>query len=208
MDALSIRPHDLVWLKAAAPLELDGQWPGWLTPDWRACAPLVVRRESSAAGRAPVGLRGATRSERCKGYAAQADIARRVVPEMLAGGARHLPCHAPALAALAALAPALDALGLAWGPTGGVGFFLASGLPVLRADSDLDLLVRAPQPLTAAQDAALGALQRGAACRIDIQIDTGHGAFAFAEWQRTAGRVLLKTDSGPVLSGDPWRALA
>jgi phosphoribosyl-dephospho-CoA transferase len=198
--------HDLVWLTDAACLELDGPWPAWLTPDWLQRAPLVLRRESTPDGRLPVGLRGTTRSERCKGDLGRAGVARRVTPEMLARGAGRQHTVA-ALAALATLAPALDALGLAWGPTGGVGFFLASGLPVLRPDSDLDLLVRAPQPLSVSQSAALAALQADTACRIDIQIDTGGGAFALAEWTRAGRRVLLKTGAGPVLTDDPWRML-
>lgn len=201
-------PHDLLWLAPAAGLEFDGPRPDWLVPGWLRCAPLVVRREHTPDGRLPVGLRGTMRSERCKCYLDQAGVRRRVSPEMLVAAARALgPAQrsTPALAALAALAPAMDGIGLAWGPTGGVGFFLASGLPVLRPDSDLDLLVRAPQPLSACQADALAALQANPGCRIDIQIDTGHGAFALAEWRRSGRRVLLKTGAGPVLSDDPWR---
>jgi phosphoribosyl-dephospho-CoA transferase len=204
MDPQAIRAHDLLWLTDTASLELDGAWPAWLTAEWLARAPLVVRRESTVEGRVPVGVRGMARSERCKGFIRRADIARRVRPEMLRNG----DGGAPALDALAALAPALDALGLAWGPTGGAGFQQACGLPVLRPDSDLDLLVRAPLPLNAAQAEVLDCLQHRTACRIDIQIDTGGGAFAFAEWRRTAGRVLLKTGAGPLLTDDPWRATA
>lgn len=199
--------HDLIWLTDTALLELDGPWPEWLTLDWLQRAPLVVRRESTLDGRLPVGLRGTARSERCKGYVGGAGVGRRVTPEMLAPGGRQPQNGVPALDALAALAPVLDALGLAWGPTGGVGFFLACGLPVLRPDSDLDLLVRAPQPLSASQVGALVALQANSACRIDIQVDTGAGAFALAEWHRTGRRVLLKTGAGPVLSDDPWRTV-
>jgi phosphoribosyl-dephospho-CoA transferase len=206
MDSSAILPHDLVWLTEMDSLELDGPRPAWLGPAWLQRAPLVVRRESTPDGRVPVGVRGLARSERCKGYLRRADVARRVTPETLATGAARANRRGLALDALASLAPALDALGLAWGPTGGVGFFLACGLPVLRPDSDLDLLVRAPQPLGAAQAAALAALQARTACRIDIQVDTGHGAFALAEWSRTGGRVLLKTSAGPVLCDDPWRA--
>jgi phosphoribosyl-dephospho-CoA transferase len=109
------------------------------------------------------------------------------------------------LRALAALAPRLRALGLAWGPTGGAGFFLASGLPVLREDSDLDLLVRSPAPLPRATVDALLAMQAGAGCRVDIQVDTGAGGFALSEYAQGRGRVLLKTGTGPVLVADPWR---
>lgn len=202
-------PHDLLWAAPDANVAFDGQPPAWLGADWLQRAPLVVRREDTRDGRVPAGLRGIARNERCKCYLDPISVKRRVSPEMLAADTGRARQHGvPALDALAALAPALHAIGLAWGPTGGVGFFLACGLPVLRPDSDLDLLVRAPQPLNAAQAAALTALQTGAACRIDIQIDTGSGAFALAEWSRGGRRILLKTGAGPVLTDDPWRTAA
>jgi phosphoribosyl-dephospho-CoA transferase len=130
-------------------------------------------------------------------------VVRILTPESLAAA---LPADGglPCLDALLALAPRLDALGLAWGPAGGVGFWLACGLPVLRPDSDLDLLVRAPSPLAPSTRAALCALQDAANCRIDIQLDTGRGGFALAEYGR-GGRVLLKTAEGPLMVDDPWR---
>lgn len=209
MRPAPIRPHDLLWIADAAGVRADGALPAWASDDWLRRAPLVARREHCAErAPLPVGLRGATRGERCKAYLERGAPLRRVTPESLAADAgwRRLPAgRCAALAALAALAPRLAASGLAWGPTGGVGFALASGLPVLRPDSDLDLLVRAPQPLGEAERAALLALSRYDGCRIDLQIDTGHGAFALAEWAGGRRRVLLKTDQGPLLCDDPWQ---
>ena len=112
--------------------------------------------------------------------------------------------HFGAIIALAELAPHLDATGLCWGPTGSAGYALATGLPVLHAQSDLDLVIRAPAPLTVAQRAMLDTLMALASCRVDMQIDTGRGAFSFAEWAANRGRILVKTDGGPLLVGDPW----
>jgi phosphoribosyl-dephospho-CoA transferase len=215
MDAL--RPHDLLFLARPDGFEAGADrhgWPGWLDAAWLERAPLVVRRAVAAPGMVPVGARGLRRSERCAGFADEASIARRVTPGMLAqavlddpgrvtDGAGELPC----LAALAELAPHLQALGLDWGPAGGAGFWLASGLPVLHAASDLDLLVRAPQPPAPEVLAALCELQAASRCRIDIQIDTGLGGFALMEYARGA-RVLLKTAGGPLLVADPWPAPA
>lgn len=219
-------PHDLLWV-AEGGVRVDGAWPEWADADWMRRAPVVVRREATAGGLLPVGLRGLARNQRCKGYVHQDAVLRRVTPEMLAapentcgpdrGTVPRSP--APALAGapgaeglspvcaagLGRIAAALDATGLSWGPTGGVGFFLATGIEVLRPDSDLDLLVRAPRPLDAARTAALAAIQAGASLRVDIQIDTGTGAFALAEWLR-GGRVMLKTATGPRLHADPWQA--
>jgi phosphoribosyl-dephospho-CoA transferase len=91
-----------------------------------------------------------------------------------------------------------------WGVTGGAGFTLASGIDVLHAGSDLDLLVTAPVPLAPGTGRALAALLDDVDARIDIQVSTPFGAFALRERARTGGRVLLKTANGPVMSEDPW----
>ncbi|QBE67580.1 malonate decarboxylase holo-ACP synthase [Pseudoduganella lutea] len=198
------RPHDLLFLRLPDRFDAGGPWPAWLDAAWLAGAPLVVRREAAPGSLVPVGARGTSRSQRCKGYVQRAAVARRVTPEMLAQTPLAEDATLPPLRALASLAPALDALGLAWGPTGGTGFYLASGLPVLRPDSDLDLLVRAPAPLASRIVEELMRLQHGAPCRVDIQVDTGSGGFALADYAR-GGRVLLKTAHGPLLVPDPWR---
>lgn len=202
------RAHDLLWVADGAAIEAAEPLPVWATGDWLRRAPLVVRREDTGAGRIPVGLRGLTRSQRLKAYVAQEAVQRCVSPEDLAtaqGWHDWTASGEPAaLGALAMLAPVLDAAGLTWGPTGGVGFALASGLRVLRADSDLDLVVRAPAPLSVQQRHRLAMLASCVACRLDIQIDTGRGAFAFAEWLSGRRHILLKTEAGPMLTDNPW----
>ncbi|OEZ93278.1 phosphoribosyl-dephospho-CoA transferase [Janthinobacterium sp. HH106] len=195
------RAHDLLWVSGLS----DGaSLPAWLDAAWLAAAPLVVRRASTVPGRIPVGVRGMLRSERQACEVDVAAVVRRVTPETVAR--MPLPDFScAALDALRLVAPLLDATGWAWGPTGGVGFALASGLPVLRADSDLDLVLRMAAPPDAAQAEALRAIAaKVTACRLDLQIDTGHGGFAYAEWAAGRGRVLLKTDRGPVLTATPW----
>lgn len=202
------RAHDLLWLDATPAGEA---LPAWATAAWLRQAPLVVRRATTAPGRLPVGLRGPARSER---HACEIDVdqvLRRVTPEMLSARVAAMPPDATQYAALAALrtvAPLLDATGWAWGPTGGVGFALASGLPVLRADSDLDLVLRLDAPPDAAQTEALRAIAAAVtACRLDLQIDTGHGGFAYAEWAAGRSSILLKTDRGPLLTATPWELI-
>ncbi len=95
---------------------------------------------------------------------------------------------------------------MGWGITGSVGFALASGVSTLRQDSDLDLLLRAAQPLSRDEARALFSLLQAVPARIDMQIDTGRGGFALAEWAGEADRVLLKTGRGPLLVVDPWAA--
>ncbi len=203
-----IRPHDLLWLAEPAALIASGPLPEWATADLIANTPVVVRRQKlHDPDLLPAGLRGQERHQRLAAFAHRSAITRHVSPEALSqlDIATVLPFNDnAALTALLALQPALEAIGLPWGPTGSVGFALATGLPVLRAHSDLDLVIRATSPLDAEQTSRLASLSHDTACRIDLQIDTGTGGFSFAEWIASRGRVLLKTDIGPQLTSDPW----
>ncbi len=238
-------PHDLIWVADPAALHWRGDLPGWCA-QWLQCGaptPVVLRRENTGdPNLLPVGIRGVHRHQRHAAYLQRRAVARVVPPEQLVRSlkmteSKGLAGHAlrprqgdgrpPAdilgkelSAVLSALLPAMAGLGLPWGPTGSLGFALATGLPVLHAGSDIDLLVRAPAPLNQAQVRALAAVVEGSPRPIDMQIDTGLGGFAFKEWMACAPelagrralhpgseprRVLLKTGAGPVLAHDPWR---
>lgn len=212
-EARTPQPHDLLWLRPDACPTTDAPLPVWATLDLMLRVPWVARREAAGPGMVAVGLRGTTRSERLKGMVESDAIMRCVSPEDIVATiglatTGLAPSHGreacPALVALAALRPRLDATGLVWGPTGSTGFQLASGHAVLRSDSDLDLLVRAPRPLNLRQWQQLLAIQAWPHCRIDLQIETGQGAFALAEWRAGHRRVLLKTGQGAVLTDAPW----
>ena len=215
------RPHDLLWLRGDAALDIGDGAPAWVTARRAAGAefsPVVVRRAAATgAGRIPVGLRGATRGERWAAQAAARDVLRVVTPEDIArarGWREAGPLDSfAAVRLLARIAPLLDASPLAWGVAGGVGHALATGrADVLRPDSDLDLLLRAPSPADARALREVALLLAGlagppAGARIDVQVETPLGAFSLAEWSRgAASMVLLKTAAGPVLVADPWRA--
>ncbi|WP_343660409.1 malonate decarboxylase holo-ACP synthase [Ralstonia sp.] len=207
MTQTQLRAHDLLWV-SETPKAMDGApLPDWAITAYRQGAPVVVRRAPRGSdGAVPVGLRGGARHERCAAAVAANSITRVVSPEGLAAQAVSIAHDAPfaALRTLRALAPRLNALGWAWGPTGGAGFALASGLPVLHADSDLDLVVRMPRAPSTAQRDQLARLLGDTECRVDLQIDTGHGGFALRDWLASPHQTLLKTDHGPRLVADPW----
>ncbi|MBV8648765.1 malonate decarboxylase holo-ACP synthase [Paludibacterium sp.] len=204
--------HDLVWCDSPAALDAGAAGlPDWARECWHAGLPLVVRRAPLVGGLLPVGLRGPQRSQRHPAHVRLDRVIRRVTPQDVAR-ARGWRGHprldsVPPLQALIAIAPWLDDWGVDWGITGATGFELASGHLALRRDSDLDLTLRCPQPLDRAEAQQQFALLQSAPCRIDIQLETPHGAVALAEWLR-GGRCLLKTDLGPLLVGDPWQAAA
>lgn len=196
------RPHDLLWLTDSDALEDVSE--EWVASQWRPQLPVVVRRDVNHEGRIPVGVRGMRRDQRAASWVNAAKIKRVVSPESLAS--RELLVKSP----FVSMPPVQGAIQLAlrewswvWGITGSVGYALATEVPVLHAESDLDLIIRCPEPvehkLLLEWQQVIGQLL----CRADTQIETPQGAFALAEWLRD-GRVLLKTSSGPQLVSDPW----
>ncbi|MCS5781038.1 malonate decarboxylase holo-ACP synthase [Klebsiella pneumoniae subsp. pneumoniae] len=169
----------------------------WVAQQWRAALPVVVRRDVDDQARVPVGVRGHEARAARRRLGTGAHIVRSVTPEMLVE-ARSITLLAVCLAAAGpgGLSPSPYTAGpWGWGVTGSTGYALATEIPVLHAASDLDLLIRAPQPLD--REALLEWQTRVAQlpCRADTQVETPYGAFAPNEWLRD-GRALLKTSRG------------
>ncbi|WP_455923861.1 malonate decarboxylase holo-ACP synthase [Pseudomonas putida] len=196
-----IRPHDLLWGLTPAMLPADA--PAWVASALADGQPVVVRRALVAAGQVAVGVRGIRRDQRYGTCMPAAAISRQVSPEALTHctGQRDWP----ALQALYRLRANLDAFGLVWGVSGSAGFELASGFAALHAGSDLDLILRTPEPLPrqAARE-LLGLLEPG----VDMQLQTPDGAVALREWAGESRKVLLKAVDGARLVNDPWGVAA
>jgi phosphoribosyl-dephospho-CoA transferase len=199
----TLRPHDLIWLTARDALE--GITESWVDSVWHTGLPVVVRRDVDDAGRIPVGVRGLKRDQRAAGWVNAACVTRVVSPEDLSAQGDLL--RSPFITqppVQVALQLAQQAWPWTWGITGSTGYALATGIPVIHAESDLDLLIRAPQPLPAAAFERWQTQLSSALCRADTQVETPPGGFALNEWLRD-GKALLKTHRGPRLVADPWR---
>lgn len=192
--------HDLLW--GMTPQQLPVDAPAWAVESIGLGQPVVVRRAVSTAGWIAVGVRGLLREQRYGTSMAIAAITRRVSPEELC----HVDTHRdlPALAALAQLRPVLDACDWVWGVSGSAGFELASGFAALHEASDLDLILRTPQPLARGEARELLALLDASRCVVDMQLQTTFGAVALREWAGSSARVLLKSATGACLVIDPW----
>jgi phosphoribosyl-dephospho-CoA transferase len=186
------------------PVQLPADAPSWVIESVSAGQPVVVRRALSEANQIAVGVRGRLREQRYATSMAIEAIQRRVQPEAL--------CHVsidrdlPAVRALDQLRPLLDGCGWVWGVSGSAGFELASGFAALHERSDLDLILRTPQPLSRARAQELVNILDTAACRVDMQLQTPLGAVALREWARPARRVLLKNARQACLVIDPWHS--
>ena len=194
------RAHDLLW--GMTPSQLPADAPAWVRQVLASGQPVVVRRALVVKGQVAVGVRGANRDQR---YATTMELSRvlhRVSPEELVG---RLPSDAfPAIRALTLLKPFLDELSLVWGVTGSVGYQLACGVEVVHARSDLDLLLRTPQPFSRKLADELQRLLDEAPCRVDMQLETPAGGVALREWAGKSARVLLKCATGARLIDNPW----
>lgn len=202
------RAHDFIWISDRSALESDNVLPDWVNSSWRTALPLVVRRDQRADGAIPVGIRGLTRIQRAAAWVDPAAVVRVVTPESLVSDVNAL-LQSPfvsqqpvqALITLSSLQ-----LPFPWGVTGSCAFALASDIPVMHADSDLDLLVRCDSPATPAQFLDFYDQLQRLPCRADVQINTPQGGFALSEWLR-GGDVMLKTVTGPFRVREPWQSL-
>jgi phosphoribosyl-dephospho-CoA transferase len=165
---------------------------------------VVVRRAAPTPATVPVGVRGPRRGQRWAAYVPRDAVRATVRPEDLLDtpASRDLPVF-QAVAALNGLTRPRWAT--AWGPGGSVGFELATGHPTARQGSDLDLVVRVPDPVPPASVTRLLRALAGLPVRADVQLQSPWGGFAAAEYVRDTGQVLLRTDTGPNLVADPWR---
>lgn len=195
-------PHDLIWITDHHALQ--GDLPEWVASHWRPALPLVVRRDTDESGRIPVGVRGLRRDLRAAGWVDPRHIRRVLSPDTLSTVERLLASPYISQPPMqAALQVAQRSWPWRWGITGSAGYALATEVPVLRDGSDLDLLIRSPHPLDSSALRRWQDVVSRLPCRIDTQIDTSRGGFALTEWLRE-GRVLLKTQHGPILTSQPW----
>src|SRR5580693_5457237 len=140
----TLHVHDLILLRtepAVISTQGDQACP-YLNPNQRPW--VVVRRGSISDGLIPVGVRGAQRHERCAGFTGLSDVLEARRPDqlrlMLAEDSRRT---LQAFRSLSYLESHLAGLDLTWGPGGSVGYELASEIPAVRADSDLDFILSA-----------------------------------------------------------------
>nr|WP_269216557.1 MULTISPECIES: malonate decarboxylase holo-ACP synthase [Pseudomonas] len=193
--------HDLLW--GMTPEQLPTDAPAWVAEALSLGQPVVVRRASTPPGQVAVGVRGPAREQRYATSMPLVAIRRRVRPEDLCQVEAHR--HVPALQALARLRSMLDTSGWTWGVSGSAGFELATGIEVLHGRSDLDLILRMPQPLDRGQARELLAQLDDSACAVDMQLQTPFGAVALREWAGSSRRVLLKDDVQARLVSNPWQ---
>lgn len=203
---MSYYAHDLLWVDE---ITLEGND----SPSWYArhnnSLPVVVRRANRHT-LIPVGVRGRTRSERLAAWVCKSSVVRSVTPRQLAQS-KHSRAYwqASELVSFQTLTDVDEICqthGIEWGVTGSLGYELATGMECAHQDSDIDITVYLPEPLPMQMLESLNHQLDDLPCRVDTQIETPSGAVALREWvtRRGESKVLIKTDTGPQLTGNPW----
>ena len=202
---LKALPHDLLEIGSSEDLVAFDEQPTWVQASLAEAPFVVVRRAQWLNGLVPVGVRGRSRGQRFATYVAPQSILCRLTPEKLTDRYDSIDAArreiVPALVALVSCPPIFSSV--IYGPTGSVGFELASGLATVTDSSDLDLLVRIVDwlPLGSARDMVTALA--GLPCRVDVLLETALGAMSLTEYARGEPSLLVRRIEGPALIPHP-----
>jgi|HubBroStandDraft_6_1064221.scaffolds.fasta_scaffold802740_2 phosphoribosyl-dephospho-CoA transferase len=204
--------HSLLQIRSPSVLQWEAAPPAWAIESLRRAPFVVVRRATHIPLSYPVGVRGASRSQRVAAWLPKHAMEECISPQMLARARAWRRASdwslTPAIASLEAVDAILGASGLAgaWGPTGSAGFELASCTPATHLESDLDLTIDAPAALSANVLAKLQQALSALRVRIDLQLEVPQGAVLFSEVMNGARPIMLRSARGPRLVNDPWHS--
>ncbi|WP_096203172.1 malonate decarboxylase holo-ACP synthase [Bacillus sp. FJAT-45350] len=205
---MELKPHDLVKIKNLNALINHGERPSWVNDALMEAPWVVVRRSSWYDGMIPIGVRGKTRSERFAAFLPMDAVATYVTPEQISKervwSTSTRGEEINAIRVLEEVNNLMIKQGCTWGPAGSVGFELISGISAARESSDLDIVIRADEPIEVKKAKATVEALSKLPVQIDVQLDTGVGAVSLAEYARGVNPVLLKTMTGPLLVTNPW----
>jgi phosphoribosyl-dephospho-CoA transferase len=180
--------------------------PTWVRPALAKYPWVVLRRAVSPEDRIAVGVRGQERQQRWGGFVRKDQIAKVIAPWHLRSGLTNtVRLSLPAMQSLRSLEIELASLSNDWGPGGSVGYELASRAPVVTRESDLDLVISAPDRFD--RDFAQHLLKKIALApaKVDVRIETLWCGFSLEEYvRRNSEKLLVRTSTGPRLTTDPW----
>jgi phosphoribosyl-dephospho-CoA transferase len=203
----SVRTHDLLEIDANQFIAAQAAGPKWVEESLRRSTFVVVRRGRITDQEIPVGVRGPERNQRWATFC-HPKLVRSILtpPQLLAGNIPIARAKAtPALRALNVLKDRWTDLDLPWGPTGSVGFELATGHPVTTEVSDLDIAIRVRDRISREQARSLWERVVGLQTKVDVRVETPKCSFSLEEFAcASCPRILLRYPDGLRLWDDPW----
>jgi phosphoribosyl-dephospho-CoA transferase len=207
LRAPELKPHTLVRIRGEQALRAapGSDVPAWVTDSLQRAPWVVVRRAQIRDGLVPVGVRGDSRQQRFGAWLAVDEALEAITPQALAS-CRTTTRAIPALSMLPRAEKIMCEYGLGglWGPSGSVGFELASGVPVVSSSSDLDLVLALDRPeLIANRALSLWTALAALPVRVDVLLETSVGAAVLCEYVRVcrgeSRSFVLRTPDGPRL---------
>jgi phosphoribosyl-dephospho-CoA transferase len=198
--------HDLILLRPETAVTYTEGRPACPSLMSNQCPWAVVRRGRISDGLIPVGVRGSQRHERCAGFTRLSEVLEIRQPDQLrltlADDSRRA---LQAFQSLSYLESRLVGLDMRWGPGGSVGYELASAIPTVRNDSDLDFILFAPRKLESTEAQDLWRMICSAPGKVDVLVETPFCGFSLKEFVTTSQRkILLRTSDGRILGSNPW----
>ncbi len=184
-------------------LVTDQPFPEWVNASLGLAPFVVVRRAENKNGSVPVGIRGNERGQRFAAWLPFEKAVEVITPYTLATQANWKKVYTgnppPSIRSLQLVTPLMQRTEYPWGPTGSAGFELTTGMPTLKEDSDLDLIVDLPEMISIeAARLLMISLEKISLVRLDVQMNTSIGGVALKEYI-TSEEVLIKTCTGPLL---------
>ncbi|MGM1035060.1 MAG: malonate decarboxylase holo-ACP synthase [Bacillota bacterium] len=197
---MELSPHDLLRIKGAEELISHTPIPNWVERSLAISPFVVIRRSPAAKGQVAVGVRGTERNKRFAAFLPIDSILSRVSPEQLAQEKGWQNHSKKIFHCLDWISDLLDVASLTWGPTGSVGFELATGQEAVTEKSDIDIVIRISEEFTITYAQKIENGLKKLPFRIDVQLETKEGAFSLSEYVNSEGKkVLFRTMDGPFL---------
>lgn len=195
-----VKVHDIVRFRDVGDITFHGEVPDWVKVRPASRHHAVVRRMKTTTQTVAIGLRGKGRSERIAGFINKEDIEEIITPQSLVSSPAHYR-DSRFHDVLSGIDAIVSPFGYEWGPTGSVGFELATGVPVTTQASDLDMTVYVPSNFDYQVLVQLYEQLQQCPLRIDAQIEFGQmGAALLADIVKFKSGFLLRTSSGPLIA--------
>ncbi len=195
-----VNVHDIVRFQDRSVITFYETVPDWLYTRPASQHYAVARRMKTTASTVAIGIRGKERSERIAGFINEQDIEQVITPKSLV---RNLAQYrdSPFYPFLSEVDTIIAPFRLEWGPTGSIGFELATGIPVATEKSDLDMTVYVPPDLDYQLLEQLYEELQQCSFRIDVQIEfEDAGAALLPDIIKFKNGFLLRTSSGLLMA--------
>ena len=200
MKHKNIKPHDIIKIKDINRFIKSIDNFNWIEESLTKAPFVVVRRGEILGDKIPVGIRGDSRDKRHGAYLEEENILDVITPYEISNKRlwtknNHIK-ESNIFKALEVVEKVLKDKKLKWGPTGSTAFELVSNVITINENSDLDILVKAPDYFSVEEAKAINEKLQKVPCKIDIQLEVPQGIVSLVEYARGDNPILLRANDG------------